>query len=64
MTIDGFERPCCQVRLIWFLVVPVLDDAAELIVSDDFVKLPISHFDEESNPLVIGSAVILNLSCK
>jgi hypothetical protein len=44
--VDGFERPCCSVGLMEFLVVLILDDVAELIEGDDFIKLPIRPFDQ------------------
>ena len=48
--IDGFERPCCQVGLIQFLIAMVLDDAADFIIGDDLVKLPSGRdFDQEPN---------------
>jgi hypothetical protein len=59
---DGFERPCCRVGPMEFLVVLILDDVAELIVRDDLIKHPIRHFDQEFNMLVIGSVVIFNLA--
>ena len=40
LLIDGFESPCRQVRLLELLVVLVLNDVRESIVSDDFVELP------------------------
>ena len=63
MIIDGFERPSRRVSFVEFLVVLILYDIAGFIVSNDLVELPIRHFDQEFNLLVIDSIIIANLSC-
>jgi hypothetical protein len=58
----GLESPV-HVRIIEFTVVLILNDIAELVVSDDFIKLSFrSNFNQETDLLVISSVIIPDLS--
>jgi hypothetical protein len=41
----------------------IFNDAAKLIVSHNFIELPIGYFNQEFNLLVVGSIIIPDLAC-